>query len=322
MQCLAGMRSLLSAAVVVLAVGCFAPVDEGGRLATPTNPRVDEGPIWVAFDTDRNTIDRDIWAVRADGTDLRPLVVRPGVDQHPAFSPDGWRLAFVSDRAGALDVHLLELQSGAVSQLTHGGGARHPSWSHDSQQIVFARDTGIYTVDVSTGVERQVTDGKTPGLEGDVAWRYPVFSPDGKTIAADNRYALYSMDAQRGGPQLLIPITAAGEMTPSYSDSGSHIAFTQYVGNGLNALFIMPSKGLSERASNPGSGARRVTSDGAPSSQRPAWLGPRIVYEQGTTEADLMLVEETGGSPTPLTSGPADDRNPAWASVGTALPEL
>lgn len=314
------MRFLFSVAVTVFGGGCFAPVDEGGQEPLPSNVKTDSGPLWIAFDTDRGTTGRDIWAIRADGTDQRSLVVHPGIDQHPAFAPSGRKLAFVSDRGGDLDVHVLDLQSGAVSQLTHGGGARHPSWSHDSTRVVFARDTGIYVVELRTGLEQQITGSSSPGLQGDVAWRYPVFSPDGKTIAADNGHALYSMDAQFGGPKLLIPITAAGETTPSFSQSGTEIVFTQYVGNGLNALFIMPSKGLSERASNPGSGARRVTPDGAPSSQRPAWLGARIVYEQGKTEADLVLVQQTGGTATPLTSGPDDDRTPAWASVGTALP--
>ena len=38
--------------------------------------------------------------MNADGSDVRPLLVAPGTDQDPTWSPDGARIAFKSDRPG------------------------------------------------------------------------------------------------------------------------------------------------------------------------------------------------------------------------------
>ncbi|MCK4547846.1 MAG: PD40 domain-containing protein [Candidatus Eisenbacteria sp.] len=60
-------------------------------------------------------------------------------DQHPAWSPDGKYLAFVSDRSGTDDLHLLDLDRMEVRQLTRVmGGIFTPSWSLEGNRLVFS----------------------------------------------------------------------------------------------------------------------------------------------------------------------------------------
>lgn len=85
-------------------------------------------------------------------------------DFAPAISPDGGRIAFVSNRAGSYDIWVYTKASGDIRQLTRsakaGGGV---SWSADGQQIVFnttATDnesSGIAIANAETGAFRVLT---------------------------------------------------------------------------------------------------------------------------------------------------------------------
>jgi TolB protein len=60
-------------------------------------------------------------------------------DRFPAWSPDGRRIAFSSQRSGVWDVYTMNADGSQIRRLTNGTGAfTFPSWSPDGQQIIFA----------------------------------------------------------------------------------------------------------------------------------------------------------------------------------------
>ena len=81
-----------------------------------------------------------LFAYQAMGTPFTRLTSGPWNDTHPALSPDGRWLAFVSNRSGPWDIYLLDLQNGEVSRLTD---TQHfessPSWSPDGNLIAYER---------------------------------------------------------------------------------------------------------------------------------------------------------------------------------------
>ena len=108
----------------------------------------------------------------AGGT-AEQLTFGPYYDSEPVFSPDGRRVAFVSDRDGTEgNVFVLELATGQITQVTHepstgqlhwSPGAGRPTWTPDGQAIVylrFVREAGRY--EVPALVRRQPLSGGQP----------------------------------------------------------------------------------------------------------------------------------------------------------------
>lgn len=61
-------------------------------------------------------------------------------DSDPAYSPDGLRIAFISDRDGSGgNVFLLELATSKVTRVTHDPRASQPVWTRDGKAILYLR---------------------------------------------------------------------------------------------------------------------------------------------------------------------------------------
>lgn len=102
---------------------------------------VDEGnmenfaPVWsldgqqIAFQSNRDSQQSEIWVMSRDGQGARRLTRTPGGawSRGPAWSPDGRWLAFVSNQAGSIgadygELFVVSLDSGEVVRLTDTGG--------------------------------------------------------------------------------------------------------------------------------------------------------------------------------------------------------
>jgi acylaminoacyl-peptidase len=86
--------------------------------------------------TDRNYT--NLWIVRVDGSDHRPLTTGNFGDSSPRWSPDGSRLVFISDRDGSSQIWVRYMDTGQMSRITN---LRHPpeglAWSPDGTRLSF-----------------------------------------------------------------------------------------------------------------------------------------------------------------------------------------
>ncbi len=102
-----------------------------------TDPDVALSPDdqWLIF-----TMLGHLFRLPVEGGTAEQLTFGPYYDNDPVFSPDGSRAAFVSDRDGSEgNVFVLELESGAIRQITQEAWAGRPAWAPDGQAIVYLR---------------------------------------------------------------------------------------------------------------------------------------------------------------------------------------
>jgi dipeptidyl aminopeptidase/acylaminoacyl peptidase len=103
---------------------------------------------WVAFtltifDTEANRSNTDIWIVPTGGGEARPFAVSEGSDSAPAWSGDGKRLAFISDRDGSSQVWVISMSGGEAQRLTDiPTEVSSFRWSPDGRTIAFT--SGVY----------------------------------------------------------------------------------------------------------------------------------------------------------------------------------
>ena len=78
--------------------------------------------------------------MNADGTNPVRLTVNQFGDNHPAWSPDGQRIAFYSNRDGDLEIYVMNADGSDQVRLTNNPGEdSFPAWSPNGRQIVFQR---------------------------------------------------------------------------------------------------------------------------------------------------------------------------------------
>jgi Tol biopolymer transport system component/DNA-binding winged helix-turn-helix (wHTH) protein len=115
----------------------------------------------------------------------------------PQYSPDGTKIAFMSDRSGTMEIWVADRDGNSEYQLTAVGDAGTPRWSPDSRSIVFdasGKETRfIYSISLAGGSPKMLTEDKRDA-EADC----PSWSRDGKWIYFASKHQVWKMPANGG----------------------------------------------------------------------------------------------------------------------------
>jgi TolB protein len=188
------------------------------------------------------TGDTEIFIVNPDTGDARNLTRSPkSQERYPAWSPDGKRVSFNSDRDGTFNLYVIDADGKNLRQLTHekrGVEAGMQSWTADGKWIYF----GLF----GKGPPRMcriAPDGSKFRVIG--RGIDPAVSPDGKTIAfarvRRDGHHLFVMGADgKNVRQLTRRGNPFGGVHAAWSPRGKWIVYADRVGDALEIFRINP----------------------------------------------------------------------------------
>jgi len=204
------------------------------------------------------------------GTGLRQLTTTPGKAEStlPVFSPDGSKIAFVSDRDGKPGLYVMAPDGSDVQRVGTFVATleSRPSWAPDGTRIAFAGTakgkgkSDILVADLTSGKTRKI--GASPKNEIEPAW-----SPDGKHILFFRGVTVWVMKAKGTGAHKLIKYDEKGDVLvdaayqADWSPDGTGVVYVANRPDG-SSLFIVDADGSNPLRLTPGESGR---SDEAPS---------------------------------------------------------
>jgi len=242
----------------------------------------------------------------------RPLQVTAGDgwEGQPAISPDGGRIAYVSDESGNYDVYLADVHGGSRLRLTDDPAMDYsPTWFPDGTAVAFVSERGS-----ARGVWKvsQFGGGATPLVEGADS---PAISPDGTRIAfsrvGDSGFGRIFV-ADLANPADAVALTGDDHglwehWDPAWSPDGRTICYAT-----RHNLWTVPADG----------GRPQPLTDVGEGDADPAWSSDgRHVYfssDRGGTSA-LWRVSRRGGASERLTTGSGFEGEPSVARDGSRL---
>ena len=155
----------------------------------------------------------DVYTVPISGGKAKRILGGNSMDVQPTFSPDGKRVAFISDRSGSDQLWVANADGSdpvRLSQLATGSMS-FPVWTPDGEYILGAQN--LYHLSGGDGVRVPFGNGVTS------------FSPDGKRAYTSNRTGQIIVYDRTTGRSHTLVSNPGGAMQVSVSPDGKKLAY-------------------------------------------------------------------------------------------------
>ncbi len=197
---------------------------------------------------EKRSFDLDLWRVANPRRKAIGEATRWGsstrYELDPQFSPDGTRVAFVSQRSGSYELWVASADGQNARQLTYfdipapawSPSVQHPRWSRDGKQILFSArdedDFDVFVVTAEGGSPRPLTssvaDDLSPVWMMDESWIYFASNRTGS-------WRLWKVSSE-GGPNEEVSDEI---ITPSLESAGGETLYYGASGGGVKRLSIL-----------------------------------------------------------------------------------
>ena len=238
----------------------------------------------------------------------------------PAWSPDGSKIAFQSDRGGNWDIYVMDADGSNVKQITDSPARdMQPAWSPDGSKIAYQSNPrgnwDIYVMDTDGSNIERITELSARDTQ-------PAWSPDGSKIAfASDRKGffidIFIMDADGSNFERITDTSGdtlgGGDSTrPAWSPDGSKIAYSSNSGGRDWNVLVMDADG---------SNIKRIT-DRDSEDFRPEWSpdGSKIAYSTYSNGSwHISVVDADGSNNTRVTDTRTNVYVSAWSPDGSKI---
>jgi tricorn protease len=288
--------------------------------------------IRMAFDAKENDIDMIPTTNRADGFSPSPtgdylavdfhgevmiVPTEPGVgertqvtnspwrERFQVYSPDGRRLAYVSDESGDEEIWMYDFATAQRRKVTTQASIKADlTWAPNSQKLAFTGANRLWEVDVAGGAPRELAFNEAGGFT------IGTYATDGMALSYvkrddDQNAEVFVFDVRTKKEVNVTrnPFTDGnGMLTPD----GRHVVFTSSRDGGVSQLFVVSLARLTEDPNDPlvrerqrratGNGARPERSDSAavvPAATAVQAAAPMRIDEAGIERRAMQLTRGT-----------------------------
>ncbi len=228
----------------------------------------------------------NIWIMEVDGSKRKQLTFDAPGNFHPAVSPDGRFIVFVSRRTGRRHIWRMDIDGSNLKQLTSGEAEITPSVSPDGKWVFYVS----YFQGIPTLWRVSIDGGEPVQLTYEHTLR-PAVSPDGKLIAclridkSSRRLKIVVIPSEGGEPLKFFEQVGAASNSPiRWSPDGRALTYIGTADGGSN-IWSQPLDGSSPKP---------LTNFTADHIFRFDWSrdGKHFVCERGVNINDIVLIRD------------------------------
>jgi Tol biopolymer transport system component len=258
----------------------------------------------IASTSTRNSRAFDIYTMNPDGSSPTRLTDDQGHAHNPdgpsydldqAWSPDGSKLAFTSNRDGdSFEIYTMNADGSNVQRLTTNmTDDFQPAWSPDGTRIAYTHGGSCLTI---------------------------LTKPQRRSPADDEPCVAYIFLMNSDGSNQVKVSTMAGETGPVWSPDGSRIAFTLSQSNvpADYGIYVVNADG-SHRVRLTDNTAIDFVTSWSPDGSKLAFASNRDTAQTGAYRFQLYTMNVDGSNPRRLTNNSFDDNYPVFSPDGTRM---